>query len=133
MTAPRPFVIVLQPPLGTDGIRGLRRVLKYALRECGLRATECYPLFDAVADDVPAVLAQFANEFHCNDNAAAENAREAARRTLRSGLALSAKERNFLNEATGLNTFSPRQRDWLRALYDRSRPPARNNNEKARP
>jgi hypothetical protein len=31
------FTIVLEPARGTDGVRALRRLLRYALRACGLR------------------------------------------------------------------------------------------------
>ena len=33
------FIITLRPLPGVDGLRGLRRLLRYALRACGLRCT----------------------------------------------------------------------------------------------
>jgi hypothetical protein len=39
--APDAFTLVLRPLPGTDGIRALRRVLKFALRSCGLRSVSC--------------------------------------------------------------------------------------------
>jgi len=40
MSTQPPFTLTLQPLPGVDGVRGLRMLLKHALRSCGLRAID---------------------------------------------------------------------------------------------
>jgi hypothetical protein len=117
VTARPTFVVMLTAARGVDDIRALRRVFKFALRECGLRVVEAYPLFDAMSPDLPAQLAQYDGGRNVLDNM-----REAARRCLRSKLLLSTHERSFLNDMARLQAApTPRQRDWLRVLYARAK------------
>jgi hypothetical protein len=117
MTARPTFVVILTAARGIDDIRALRRTLKFAWRECGLRAVEAYPLFDCMAPNLPAQLAQYDG-----GRKTLNNMREAARRCLHSKLSLSDHERSFLNDMARLAAEpTPRQRDWLRALYARAK------------
>jgi hypothetical protein len=129
MTARPKFVVTFMAERGINDIRALRHVLKFALRECGLRAVDAYPLFDCMSPNLPAQLAQYDT-----DHNLLNNMRAAARRCLRSKLSLSAHELNFLHDMTHLAAApTPRQRDWLRDLYARAkRVGARTNGEGVR-
>jgi hypothetical protein len=129
MTERPQFVVQFMAARGVDDIRALRRVFKFALRECGLRVVDAYPLFNAMSPDLPAQLAQYDS-----GRKVLNNMREAARRCLHSKLPLSDHERSFLSDMTQLAAApTPRQRDWLRALYARAkRVGARTNGEGVR-
>jgi hypothetical protein len=99
-----PFLVTFVAKGGIDGIHALRRVLKFALRECGLRCVDAYPIFDAMSPDLPAQIAQYDGR-----RKALDNAREAARRCLRSNLLLSTNEHCFLNDMARL-TAPPQHR-----------------------
>jgi hypothetical protein len=120
-----PFLVTFTAKGGVDGIRALRRTLKFALRECGLRCVDAYPLVNAEDPNLPAQLAQYCGlptQSNSTPGVQVENAREAARRCLRSKLSLSDHERSFLNDMTRLAAApTPRQRDWLRDLYARAK------------
>ena|SRR6266478_3513289 len=54
-----PFLVTFTANGSTDAVRALRRVLKFALRECGLRAVDAHPIFEATSPSLPAQLARY--------------------------------------------------------------------------
>jgi 3-keto-L-gulonate-6-phosphate decarboxylase len=112
------FVITLVAAPGVNAVRSLRRLLKYASRHCDLRVDDAHQVYEAYDPDLPA---QLAGASPHNNDPTIENAREAARRCLGAGSWWTTRERNFLSEATRLETFSERQLEWLRILYARAK------------
>jgi hypothetical protein len=120
-----PFQVTFIAAPGVDATKALRATLKTALRCFGLRCVDAYPIFDAMSPDLPAQIVKYCGlppQSTSAPDATVENAKEAARRCLRSEIRWDSKEKNFLNEATRLDAFSERQLEWLRALYRRTKP-----------